>query len=98
MNAFCYILHSAQLDRFYIGATQSNLEERILKHNQQRYGTHRYTAPADDWMLFLKIPADDYAHAIRIERKIKSMKSSKFIRNLAKYPEMVEKLIRNEST
>jgi hypothetical protein len=30
---------------------------------------------------------------LKIERKIKSMKSSGYIRNLAKYPEMVQKIV-----
>jgi len=45
--------------------------------------------------FFLNIPVHDYAHAIRIERKIKSMKSSRYIRNLKKYPELVEKIVQN---
>ncbi|MCP9769307.1 GIY-YIG nuclease family protein, partial [Lacihabitans sp. LS3-19] len=46
-----------------------------------------------DWNLFLKIPTDNYAHAIRLERKIKSMKSSKYISNLKKYPDLITKIL-----
>jgi putative endonuclease len=43
--------------------------------------------------LYLLIHAVDNAHAIRLERKIKSMKSSKYIRNLKQYPEMLERIM-----
>ena len=81
------------MNKFYIGATQEVIEARILKHNLKLYGNHRFTATAEDWQLFLFIPANDYSMAIRIERKIKSMKSSKYIENLKKYPELLEKLV-----
>ncbi len=51
----CYILFSQKLNRFYIGATQDSLEDRIKKHNTRSYGNHRFTAKADDWELFLSI-------------------------------------------
>ncbi len=93
MNSCCYILFSKKLGKFYIGVTNENISDRILKHNLTQYGNHRYTATADDWELYLIINVDDYAHAIRLERKIKSMKSSKYIRNIKQYPEMLEKII-----
>lgn len=66
--------------------------ERIQKHNNHDYGNHRFTAVSNDWELFLKIEVKNYAHAVRLERKIKSMKSSTFIKNLVKYPELAEKI------
>ena len=54
---------------------------------------HKFTAKADDWELFLFIPADDYAHAIRIERKIKAMKSAKFIIKLKENNDLREWLV-----
>ena len=94
----CYILHSDKLDKFYVGATHLTVSERTVKHNKHAYGNHRFTALANDWKLFLDIHANDYAHAVRIERKIKSMKSSVYIRNLKKYPELVRKIVQNTST
>jgi putative endonuclease len=88
----CYILYSVFLDKFYIGACQYALEERIRKHNEHTYGNHRFTAAAKDWELFLKIEADSFPHAVRLERKIKSMKSRTLIRNLVRYPELVRKV------
>ena len=73
----CYILFSEKLNKFYIGATQEDVSLRIEKHNFGTYGKHRFTAIAIDWKLYLFIPSTDYPHAVRIERKIKSMKSIK---------------------
>ena len=92
MSAFCYIIFSHKLNRFYTGACHDNLDERIRKHNSHEYGSHRFTATTDDWVLFLAIPSKDYAHAIRMEKTIKAMKSSVFIKNLKKYPELQDKL------
>ena len=92
MNA-TYILHSKKLNKFYIGATHEGIESRIQKHNNQQYGLNKFTAKADDWELFLFIPTDDYAHAIRIERKIKAMKSAKFILKLKENNDLREWLV-----
>ncbi len=90
--AHCYIIQSKKLDKFYIGACNGSLEERLDNHNNHAYGNHRFTAKASDWAVVLVIKTDEYSHAIRLERKIKSMKSSQYIRNLLKYPELVEKI------
>ena len=88
----CYIIYSKILSKFYTGACQDSLKDRIAKHNNHSYGNHKFTSSANDWELFLRIDTVDYAHAIRLERKIKSMKSSKYIQNLKKYPELIEKI------
>ncbi len=88
----CYILFSESLGKFYTGACQDSLTERIEKHNNHSYGNHRFTAAANDWKLFLRIDANDYSHAIRLERKIKSMKSSKYIQNLKQFSDLVAKI------
>ena len=51
----------------------------------------------NDWELFLFIACSSYPQAIRLERHIKSMKSTSYISNLAKYPEMIEKLVKKYS-
>jgi putative endonuclease len=88
----CYVLWSEKLGKFYIGACQESLQDRIIKHNSGFYEGKNFTKNANDWTLFLKVDAPDYPHAIRLEKKIKSMKSSTSIRNLAKYPEMLIKI------
>jgi len=89
----CYILFSAKLQKFYIGATQDDVSVRISKHNQGTYGKQRFTACATDWTLFHFIPTSDYAQATRVERNIKSMKSRKYIHDLKLYPELTAKLV-----
>ncbi|MCO4807666.1 MAG: GIY-YIG nuclease family protein [Flavobacteriales bacterium] len=88
----CYILQSKKLNRFYIGACQDNLNSRIEKHNNHAYGKHRFTAQASDWTLFIEIETTNYARAVRIERKIKAMKSRRYIETLIVYPELVSKI------
>jgi putative endonuclease len=90
----CYILHSKKLNRYYIGVTQEDITSRIEKHNNHSYGEHRFTAKANDWVLFIFIEAIDFSQAVRIEKKVKSMKSAVYIQNLKKYPEMIEKLMK----
>ena len=93
MDICTYILFSKILNRFYIGACQKSLSERIQKHKSHFYQGKHFTNSADDWELYLAIQLTSYAHAIRLERKIKDMKSSNYIRNLKKYPELIEKII-----
>ena len=87
-----YIIYSNTLNRFYIGACQVKLSDRIAKHNSGYYGNESYTAQATDWKLFEHLTYETFAHAIRLERKIKSMKSRVYIENLKKYPELREKI------
>jgi putative endonuclease len=89
----CYILYSETLNKFYTGAIQDDLDKRVKKHNEHAYGNHRFTAKASDWKVFLFIECETYTQAIRIERQIKRMKSSVYIRNLKQYPEMVQQLL-----
>ncbi len=88
----CYIIYSEKLNRFYIGVTQADLVERISKHNDGSYGDHRFTSKASDWELFLFIEASTLSKVLAIEKHIKKMKSSVYIENLLKYPELAEKL------
>ena len=85
----CYILFSTKLNRFYTGAVQDSLESRLQKHNNHTYGNTRFTAKASDWELKLFIACDHYKQALRIERYIKSMKSSAYIRDLLVNPDRV---------
>jgi putative endonuclease len=90
-EAVVYILHSSSLKRFYIGATTS-LSARVYQHNTKGYGHGKFTAKAHDWELYLTIDCSSMEVALKIEAHIKKMKSSNYIRNLQKYPEMIDKL------
>jgi putative endonuclease len=87
----CYILYSKQLDIFYTGITQENIESRLSKHNQASYGFH-FTSRANDWEVFLLIECDSVSQSMKIEKHIKKMKSKKFIYNLKLFPQIIEKL------
>lgn len=88
----CYIIFSLKLNRFYIGITHEDLNSRVLKHNEGSYGNHRFTAKANDWVLFLYIETTSIEQALAIEKHIKAMKSSLYIRNLVKHPKIIEDL------
>jgi putative endonuclease len=51
-----------------------------------------FTAEADDWELYFSITDLGYQQARLIEMHIKKMKSTKYIKNLIKYPQIIEKL------
>ena len=90
---FSYIIYSRRIDKYYIGACKECLEFRIEKHNTSFFGTKAFTSQVSDWELYIDIEVQDYDHAIRLERKIKSMKSRKYIENLKNYPELRNKII-----
>ncbi len=85
-----YILHSISLDSFYVGETL-DLEKRIKEHNTSFY-ENSFTSKAKDWKLFLSIDCKDRIQARKVETHIKKMKSKKYILDIKKYPEIIEKL------
>jgi putative endonuclease len=93
-----YILYSSNLNRFYIGSTQDDVQGRLAKHNEHTYGSHRYSAITTDWEIFLYIECTSFAQAVRIEKHIKKMKSAVYIRNLKTYPEMIDSLIQKNTS
>ncbi len=90
---YTYIIYSKKVDKYYIGSCRTSVEVRINKHNNTHYGTKSYTAIANDWKLVLSFDCSEYSHALRLEKKIKSMKSRIYIANLLKYPEMRSKIL-----
>ena len=68
-----------------------NLPERLNEHNAKHF-PNCFTANDDSWQLFFEISNLNYHQARKIETHVKSMKSSKYILNIIKYPEMIEKL------
>ena len=47
MPFYVYILYSSSKDKFYIGYT-SNIEERLIRHNQKSKG---FTGTTNDWKI-----------------------------------------------
>ena len=93
MKAYCYILHSDSLNRYYVGSTILTTEERLERHLESYYGVLKYTHGRKDWKVFLEIECKTHAQARRIESHIKKMKSKIYIQNMKDYPEMIDKLL-----
>ncbi len=91
MEYLVYILHSEKLDRFYTGYT-SDLERRLEFHTNAE--AQKFTAKANDWNLFFSIKCLSKEQALQVEKHIKKMKGAKYIHNLARYPQMADKLIK----
>ncbi|MDG1793836.1 MAG: GIY-YIG nuclease family protein [Flavobacteriaceae bacterium] len=87
---FCYIIYSSKLDKYYTGSC-ANFDLRLKAHNSKKYAAS-FTSKSDDWKRFIVIQTQTNKHAIRLERKIKQMKSRVFIENLKKYPELLNKI------
>jgi putative endonuclease len=93
MKYSCYIVYSKSINRFYVGYT-SNIDERLRLHKNGHFGGKSYTYKVSDWDLFLLIPCRTIEQAVFTEYRIKKMKSRKYIENLKKYPEMIEKILK----
>jgi putative endonuclease len=76
-----YILYSATKNKFYIGCTSDNLEERIRKHNSNHKG---FTGNVNDWVLSYAETFELKNDAFAREREIKKWKSRKKIEELIK--------------
>lgn len=77
--ACTYILYSPTLDRYYIGHTDSSVEERLQKHLSNHDG---FTSKAKDWQIVFSKEFEDKSAAFAFERKIKNWKSRAAIEKL----------------
>ncbi len=71
MPFIVYILYSSTKNKFYIGYT-SDLEERIIRHNQKSKG---FTGNTNDWKIVYTETFLTKTEAIAREKQIKSWKS-----------------------
>ena len=78
MSYVVYFLYSSSLDKYYIGIT-NNLDKRIKFHNS---GLQRWTKRGIPWIIKNSIKVNDKTFALKLERKLKSYKSPKYIRYL----------------
>ena len=67
-----YILFSDTVDKFYVGHTSDELEERLRKHLSNHSG---FTAKAKDWKIVYHELFPDKSLAYKRELQIKSWKS-----------------------
>ena len=92
---YVYVIKSSKDDSFYIGRT-STLEERLKYHNSthKNIGVTRRNIP---WNYHYTLEVESSIIASKIEKHIKRMKSRRYLKNLAKYPEIGEKLVKKYS-
>lgn len=90
MNFCVYILYSESLQKFYVGETE-DMNLRLQQHIKGFF-KDSFTAKADDWTLFHMIKCDSKRQSINIERHIKRMKSSVYIKNLKKFADIERNL------
>jgi putative endonuclease len=75
-----YILESDTDKSLYIGQT-SNIEERLLRHNQ---GRSKYTKAKRPWTLLYSETFDTRASAAKREKELKSFHRKDLLFNLIK--------------
>ena len=68
-----YILHSKELNKYYVGHTSDLMEQRLRRHLTDHDG---FTSKAKDWQLLYQETFDDKKSAASREREIKSWKSA----------------------
>jgi putative endonuclease len=70
--SYFYILFSEALDKFYIGHTTEQLEERLRKHLSNHSG---YTSKTKDWIIVYFEEYQSKSLAYRRELEVKKWKS-----------------------
>ena len=76
---YTYILYSETLDKFYIGHTCENIDERLRKHLSNHKG---FTANIKDWKIVYFETLENKSLAYKRELEIKSWKSKIKIKKL----------------
>ena len=76
-----YILFSLLKDKYYIGHTGDDLQERLRKHNSNHKG---FTGKVGDWRIIYTETYSTKEEAFARERQIKSWKNRNKIESLIK--------------
>lgn len=79
-----YILYSPGINKFYIGYTSGNLEQRLRRHLSNHSG---FTARARDWECVFSETYYSKEEVQKREKEIKSWKSAKRITTLVQQPD-----------
>jgi putative endonuclease len=74
-----YILYSEGADKFYIGQTGDDLDQRLRRHLSNHSG---FTAKVKDWKLVYSENFQSKEQAYTREREVKSWKSKDRIKKL----------------
>ena len=70
---YVYILKSLKSGRYYKGQT-NDLKARINRHNK---GLEKFTSKELPWELFYFVTTDTRSEAMKLEKKLKNLKSTK---------------------
>ena len=76
-----YILFSQSLDKYYVGSTSLELNQRLRRHLSDHKG---FTAKAKDWVIVYSEAFEDVSEARKRELQIKKWKSRTLIEKLIK--------------
>ena len=76
---YTYILYSETLDKFYIGHTCENIDERLRKHLSNHKG---FTANIKDWKIVYFETLENKSLAYKRKLEMKSWKSKIKIKKL----------------
>jgi putative endonuclease len=79
MPFFVCIIYSPNLNRFYTGTTE-DINRKILEHNSNKY-RNSFTSKGMPWESFLEIECKSSGQAYKVEKFIKQMKSTIFIKS-----------------
>ena len=79
MSYFLYILYSPKRNKYYIGHTGDDLDERLRKHNSNHRG---FTGDVGNWIIIYQEKYNTKVDAYKRERETKAWKSRKMIENL----------------
>ena len=76
MPFYVYILYSSTRDRYYVGHTGDDLQERLRRHNSNHKG---FSGGVGDWTIVYTETYPAKTKAYQREREIKAWKSRKKI-------------------
>ncbi|KXH79700.1 GIY-YIG nuclease family protein [Chryseobacterium kwangjuense] len=84
---YCYILYSEFLEKYYIGHSCEDLQERLRKHLADHKG---FTSKSKDWIIIYFEVFSSKSQAYKREREIKAWKSKVMIQKLINQSEKIE--------
>jgi putative endonuclease len=90
---FVYIILSQKTKKFYVGETP-DVSSRLAIHNDPEKNTNS-TKSGIPWEIFYVLEVKDRIIGRKIETHIKKMKSSVYLNNLKKHPEMSAAAFKN---
>ena len=79
MEATFYILFSSSLNKYYVGHTLDDIEQRLRRHNSNHQG---FTGSVPDWQLVYTEKYKSKNEAFSRERQVKAWKSRRMIERL----------------